>query len=121
MNRPIPLSRLADLLTTERGLTVDEVTARQQLYGFNDIVEAAKGGWRDLARDTARDPMIWFLVATSGLFAIIGDYGAATTLIAAMVPLIAMDAYLHRRTQASTEGLSGRLATLAKEAGVKVD
>ena len=58
--------------------------------------------------------MIWFLIAASGLVAFIRDYGGAMTLLAAMVPLVAMDAYLHRRTQASTEGLSGRLATQAK-------
>ena len=32
----------------------------------------------------------------------------------ALVPLFGMDAYLHRRTQASVEGLSGRLATTAR-------
>ncbi len=114
MNRPIPLSRIADVLATGRGLTADQVAGRQQRYGFNDIVGQGGNTWRDLARDTARDPMVWFLIATSGLFAFIRDYGAAVTLLAAMVPLVAMDAYLHRRTQASTEGLSGRLATEAK-------
>lgn len=47
--------------------------------------------------------MIWFLIAASGLVAFIRDYGGAMTLMAAMVPLVAMDAYLHRRTQASTQ------------------
>lgn len=114
MNRPIPPSRLGDLLTTMRGLAEHEVAARWQLYGFNDIVEHSRGTWRDLALDTVRDPMIWFLIATSALFALIRDYKAALTLLAAMVPLVAMDAYLHRRTQAATEGLSGRLALRAK-------
>ena len=102
MTRPIPPSRIADVLAIRRGLTASEAAARQQRYGFNDIIGQSRSKWRDLARDTARDPMIWFLIATSGLFAFIRDYGGAMTLLAAMVPLIAMDAYLHRRTQAST-------------------
>ena len=113
MKRSVPLPRVADLLTTDRGLTADEVSSRRGLYGVNDIIEAPPGGWRDLARDTARDPMIWFLAATSVLFAALGDYAEALTLLVAMVPLIGMDAFLHRRTQASTQGLASRLAAPA--------
>jgi Ca2+-transporting ATPase len=105
---------MADVPATGRGLTAGEVASRRQRYGFNDIVGQGGSRWRDLARDTVRDPMIWFLLGTSGLFAFIRDFGGAMTLLAAMVPLVAMDAYLHRRTQASTEGLSGRLVTEAK-------
>ena len=57
--------------------------------------------------------MIWFLVATSTLFAVIGDIAEAGILAVALLPIIGMDAYLHRRTQASTEGLAGRLAASA--------
>jgi Ca2+-transporting ATPase len=57
--------------------------------------------------------MIWFLAATSALFGIVGDYTEALIMAAAMVPLVGMDAFLHRRTQASTQGLSSRLAERA--------
>ncbi len=114
MKRSVPLPRVADFLTTDRGLTADEVSTRRDHYGVNDIIEAPPGGWRDLARDTARDPMIWFLAATSGLFAALGDYAEALTLLVAMVPLVGMDAFLHRRTQASTQGLASRLAAEAR-------
>jgi Ca2+-transporting ATPase len=113
MARPIPSTRIADLPRGEHGLTADEAARRQRQYGFNDIVGRTRSGWRDLARDTARDPMIWFLIGTSGLFTLIGDTSAALILLVAMVPFIGMDAYLHRRTQASTEGLSDRLASVA--------
>ncbi|HVN37025.1 MAG TPA: cation-transporting P-type ATPase [Myxococcota bacterium] len=39
--------------------------ARRERYGANQIAEAQPGAWLDLARDTARDPMIWLLVGTS--------------------------------------------------------
>jgi P-type Ca2+ transporter type 2C len=114
MRRKVPLDRLEGLLDNERGLTAVEVAERGRLYGFNDIVEAPPDAWRELARDTVRDPMLWFLLGTAVLFAFLGDYAEALILACAIVPLIGMDAYLHRRTQASTRGLKSRLASTAR-------
>jgi Ca2+-transporting ATPase len=111
VRRALPSARLFGL--GEAGLTTAEAAARRQAYGGNDIVEGPRRGLRDLLRDTATDPMIWFLAGASALYASLGDRGEAVTLLAALVPLVAMDAFLHRRTQASTEGLSSRLATTA--------
>jgi Ca2+-transporting ATPase len=55
--------------------------------------------------------MIWFLIGTSGLFGAIGQFGEAAILMAAILPLVAMDMYLHRRTQASTRSLVSKLAS----------
>ena len=63
MRRRLPVDRLRDL-SAGRGLTAAEVRARRESYGTNDIAEVAPHPWRDLVRDTARDPMIWFLVGT---------------------------------------------------------
>ena len=109
-----PSDRIAGLLNANRGLTADEVEQRQRLYGTNDILGDRRSGWGDIARDTARDPMVWLLVATAFLFAWLGDYIEASVLALALVPIAGMDAYLHRRTQATTEGLAGRLATQAR-------
>jgi Ca2+-transporting ATPase len=114
VRRPLPARRLDSLPLDGRGLTTDEARARRAAYGQNDIVDAPRRGWRDLARDTAADPMIWFLAGTGAVYAALGDTGEAATLLAALVPLAGMDAFLHRRTQASTEGLSSRLATTAR-------
>lgn len=113
-NRPVPADRIEGLLLdADRGLTGEEVTARRARFGSNDIVLASPLTWIDLARDTARDPMIWFLAGVSALFAALGDYAEASILAVALVPLVGMDAYLHRRTQASTQGLADRLAATA--------
>jgi Ca2+-transporting ATPase len=101
------------VLNSERGLTQVEVDTRRQRYGGNDILETPPSGWLPLLKDTARDPMLWFLLGTALLFSVLGDRVEAATLLVAMVPLIGMDLYLHRRTRASTEGLSSRLAARA--------
>ena len=108
--RPVPLDRLGDLLASERGLTEPEAGVRRERYGANAIIETPPARWRELARDTAKDPMLWFLTATSLLYAVVGQLGEALTLVVALVPLAGMDVFLHWRSQASAEGLRTRLA-----------
>lgn len=109
MRRVFPIDRVAGLTEPTDGLTAGEVDERRRLYGINDILRDQSSGWRDIVRDTARDPMVWFLAGTSLLFAVLGDYAEAIVLALALLPIVGMDAYLHRRTQATTEGLAGRL------------
>jgi len=113
-HRPIPEDSLTNLHDPDQGLTGAEASARQTRFGFNDIIVAPPSTWIDLVRNTASDPMIWFLIAVSALFTFLGDYAEAIVLAVALVPLVGMDAYLHRRTQASTQGLSSRLAAQSK-------
>ena len=114
MRHLFPSDRIAGLFAADRGLTADEVEQRRRLYGSNDILGDRSSGWGNIARDTARDPMVWLLVATALLFAWLGDFIEASVLALALVPIAGMDAYLHRRTQATTEGLAGRLTTQAR-------
>lgn len=113
MTRRAPLDRLQGLDDAVRGLSEIEAASRASTYGPNLILEAAPRGWFELARDTLADPMLWFLLGTSALFAFVGQPRESAILLAALVPLVGMDAYLHRRTHASIEGLSSRLASRA--------
>ncbi|WP_224240282.1 cation-translocating P-type ATPase [Hyalangium gracile] len=113
MRMPVPRLRLPALLGRAGGLSEPEVAERRQRYGPNDILEAHRSIWLELVRNTASDPMIWFLVGTSLLYLLLGQPVEGGTLLAAIVPLIGMDAWLHRRTRASTEGLSRQLAAHA--------
>jgi Ca2+-transporting ATPase len=113
MRRPVPIARLDGLTSRETGLTSTQASERRVRYGSNRIVDTPPLRWDDLLRETARDPMIWFLAITALLFAWLGDVAEAAVLGFALLPIAGMDLYLHRRTSASTEGLAGRLATTA--------
>ena len=113
MRRALPPDRLAGLADPLAGLTSAAVEARRRTYGANIIVEQRSGGWIAVLKDSARDPMIGFLIVTAALFLAVGDRAEAVVLALAIFPLAGMDAYLHRRTQASTEGLASRLAATA--------
>lgn len=114
MVHPLPLSRIRGLLAERRGLDPREVAERRKQFGANDIVESVGNPVLELARETARDPMIWFLVGTAVLYAVLAEYSEAITLLVSIMPLVGMDAYLHRRTQASTQGLRGLLSDTAR-------
>ncbi|TNF59873.1 MAG: cation-transporting P-type ATPase [Burkholderiales bacterium] len=96
------------------GLTSGQAQAQERAHGLNDILAPSKGGWLGVVRDTARDPMLWFLVVTAGLFWLLGEVRESLILLLAMLPLLGMDAYLHRRTMVSSAGLASRLASNAR-------
>ncbi|WP_202842301.1 cation-translocating P-type ATPase [Luteimonas saliphila] len=98
----------------DTGLRSDEVAERRRRFGENDVAETAPRRWWTVAAASARDPMLWFLLVVSLLFLALGDRTEAIVLLVAIVPLLGMDAWLHRRTQASTEGLASRLAAEAR-------
>lgn len=110
MRRIIPKERFKDLQQVESGLTFRQAEERRAVYGANKILETAGNRWLELARETLRDPMIWYLGGISLLYAVLGNRTEAIILMLATLPLIGMDAFLHRRTQASTESLSRQLA-----------
>jgi Ca2+-transporting ATPase len=113
MLRSVPLERFERLPGPQQGLTAVEVKARTERYGRNLILETVTGGWWLLVRETIKDPMLWFLLGTSGLFALVGEWTEALILLVALVPFLGMDVFLHRRTHASTQGLRSRLASRA--------
>ena len=110
MLRYAPPDRLNIPGSLQDGLDSGQIKIRQQQYGDNRIVEMPPTGWRDILRNTLRDPMLWFLLGTSTLFLTVGELTEAIVLLVALIPFLGMDAYLHRRTQASTAGLSDCLA-----------
>lgn len=113
MLRQVPSERINGLPDPGQGLDDAMVLERRNRFGTNNIVENRTGEWRELIRDTLNDPMLWFLIFTSTVFAAIGDAREALILAIAIVPLAGMDIFLHRRTQATTASLGVRLATEA--------
>src|SRR5207237_1986586 len=113
MHRPLPLSRIHSSIASDWSLNAIDVESRRIQYGQNDILESTQNRWLTIAKDTASDTMIWFLIVTSFLFALLKNYNQTLILLLATIPLIGMDAFLHWRTQISTQHLKGRLSTHA--------
>lgn len=102
--------RIKSSLSSDWNLDDTEVETRRIQYGVNDIVDVRTNRWAALAIDTIKDPMIWFLLGTSLLFALLKNYDQALVLLIAIIPITGMDAFLHWRTQASLQGLRRQLS-----------
>lgn len=113
MRIPVPRSRLPASFLEAVGLPTSEVDRRRQQYGDNVILESPRRSPWARVRETAADPMLWFLVATSCVYFVLGETIEGVTLLLAIIPLTGMDALLHHRTRASTQGLESRLAARA--------
>lgn len=114
MKLEVPPERMHLLsMPPHEGVTATQALEARRAFGPNLIAEHKRRSGVEIARDTAGDPMLWFLLLTSVLFAVLGQFTDAAVLLAAIVPLLGMDFYLHRRTQASIEGLTDVLAAEA--------
>ncbi|RUO92443.1 cation-transporting P-type ATPase [Corallococcus sp. AB018] len=109
----VPVERLPHGWEDVRGLEAEEVLARRARYGRNDVRGRPRRSALQSLREAGGDPMLWFLVGTSTLYFALGEYVNGLVMLLALVPLLGMDVFLHHRTQASTEGLRGRLAERA--------
>lgn len=114
MFRCLPVERIGGQVSPDWGLDEQQVIERRQQYGTNDVIERPKHQWLELFQETLLDPMIWFLVVASILFALIAKYSESIVLLLAILPIGGMDAFLHWRTQVSTRALSSRLVTYAR-------
>ena len=115
MKREVPDERWTLLRAEELvGNTQPEVKQLTIRFGTNRIAEHQAKSVGEIAGDTARDPMLWFLAATSLVFAALGQFTDTLVLLLAIVPLVGMDFYLHHRTEASVQSLSSVLATHAR-------
>lgn len=109
MYRNLNLKRIKSSFASNWNLSAAQVEENRILFGANDILENRTNQWLELAVETIKDPMIWFLVATSFLFALLKNYNQSLILMLATIPLICMDAFLHWRTQESTRNLKNVL------------
>ena len=82
MKRQLPLERMPADWLSEDGLGTGDVEARRRDYGWNDVVAPEPRVWLALASDTARDPMIWFLVGTSVFYFFLDQRTEGMTLCA---------------------------------------
>jgi Ca2+-transporting ATPase len=112
--RRLSLENLSGVPCSERGLDPAQVSSQRERFGWNDIVEVVGNPAWELLRDTLRDPMIWFLVGIGAVFLAVGETSDAVVLLLAIIPLLFMDAVLHRRTQVSTAALRGQLSATCR-------
>lgn len=104
---------LAELTTTENGLTSQEATLRLARYGSNDAAAPKRAAaWLRLARRLA-NPLVIILLIASGLSAVTGDV-ASFVIITAIVSLsVLLDFVQESRAQSAIDALRAQVALRA--------
>lgn len=110
----VPADRVPASITGTEGLNSEQLQQQRNIFNDNDILIDQTNHWLAVMLDSARDPMLWFLVLSASLFGIVGHLNEALILGLAIIPLLGINVYLHRRTAASSAGLSRRMASTAK-------
>lgn len=114
MRHALPAERIDGLPSGDEGLATGSVPGRRQRHGDNAILPGERRHGLQPLLDASADPMVWFLAAAALLYAVIGDRFEALVLTAALVPIIGLDLWLHRRTRASTGALADVIADTAR-------
>lgn len=101
------------------GINLDDITdfdvlQQKEKFGSNNITDFQKQPLLGVMKDTLSDPMIWLLFSISVIFYFIGQLQESVSLFVAIIPLVFMDAYLHRRTQVSVDSLKTHLSVVSK-------
>lgn len=114
MKKLVSVLGLKNIKLSHAGLLDRDVIKQRELFGQNEILEVSGNFWLNLALETFKDPMIWFLLVIGSIFVFIGEFQEGITLFIAMVPLIFMDAILHWRERRSTSTLKQQLGAFAR-------
>ena len=95
------------------GLSSDEAARRLKSYGPNRLVRAGRGATILAFIRTAADPMAVMLAAAAAVYYALGERTDAYVLLAAIVPVLAVDVILAARSRTTLKKLAGVVAPRA--------
>jgi len=96
------------------GLSIDEAARRLKTYGPNIPVRASRGAAILAFVRTAADPMAVMLAAAAAVYYALGERTDAYVLLAAIVPVLAVDVVLEARSRTALKKLAGVVAPRAR-------
>ncbi len=100
-----PEASLAEIKSTSKGLSQQEVKLRQAKYGPNTLVEGGiKSPWKILW-EQLRSIMVVILLVAAGLSAVLGDYQDAVVILAIVVFFVSLGVYQEYRAEQAIASL----------------
>ena len=88
-----------------RGLTSREAAERLKTDGWNELPSTARTGTAAIVLHVLREPMFLLLVASVGVYTIIGDYREASLLFVSVLFITAITVFQERKTERALEAL----------------
>lgn len=87
------------------GLSNREATSRQKKFGFNELPSRDKKNFFKIIIGILAEPMIFLLIATVGIYFILGDRNEACMLLLSFFGIIGIGLYQESKTEKSLEAL----------------
>ncbi|WP_374460935.1 cation-translocating P-type ATPase [Chryseobacterium taeanense] len=97
-----------------KGLTEAEIAVSREKYGYNRLEAVKKETWISLLINILKEPMLILLICVSFIYVIIGDYGEALFMFAAIVGVTAISFYQDNRSKKALEELEKLNEPLSK-------
>ena len=88
-----------------KGLTDNDVAASRTQYGYNELAAGRKSSRLSLLIDILKEPMPILLVVISLIYVLVGEYGEAAFMFAAIVAVSAISFYQDNRSKKALEAL----------------
>ncbi|SDH70270.1 Ca2+-transporting ATPase [Chryseobacterium taeanense] len=106
--------RMTNIPENLKGLTEAEVAVSREKYGYNRLEAVKKETWINLLINILKEPMLILLICVSFIYVIIGDYGEALFMFAAIVGVTAISFYQDNRSKKALEELEKLNEPLSK-------
>lgn len=97
-----------------KGLTEAEVELSRKKYGYNTLGEVQKETWMNVLVSILKEPMLILLICVSFIYILIGDYGEALFMFAAILGVTAISFYQDNRSKKALKELEKLNEPLSK-------
>ena len=89
----------------ETGLTAAEAAERLRVEGANELPTSGRRGVGAIAYGILREPMVFLLLASGGIYFLLGDKQEAIILLGFVVMVVAITLYQENKTERALEAL----------------
>lgn len=97
-----------------KGLTDEEVHLSLKQYGYNKVTSYHEDTWITIIIDILKEPMLLLLITITILYMVIGDYGNAAFMFAAIVAVSSISLYQDSRSKKALKALEKLNEPLSK-------
>src|SRR5699024_9602118 len=87
------------------GLTAEQVAMSRESNGYNSMTAAPKNTWFTILTDILKEPMLILLMLIAVIYIVVGNYGEALFMLAAIVLVSGISFYQDNRSKKALEAL----------------
>lgn len=105
-----------------KGLSASELTESRLQYGYNQMNTVRDNTWLKMLIDILKEPMLILLITISLIYVIVGNYGEAAFMFAAIVAVSGISFYQDNRSKKALEELeklNEPLSTVIRNSKIK--